>query len=132
MADIFDAEVLYLEYLEDGESVIEIYRSLNNNFEDLDEKKLHKRYRLKKQVIALLLEHIEGRFNFLEIVFVLPFHDCYICMKNALSKTLIWKLHIYKSTLQLKKQRLVKWENINGNFKAKGLVLVSPSLYLHY
>ncbi|XP_069668625.1 putative nuclease HARBI1 [Periplaneta americana] len=64
MAAAFDAELLYLEYLEDGELVIENYRPRNSDFEELDEIKFHERYRLKKHVVELLLEQIEDRLEY--------------------------------------------------------------------
>ena len=62
MANILDAELLYLEYLENG---IE-QRNLNrrNDFQELSDQKFIERYRLSKAVVVKVLQEIENRLTY--------------------------------------------------------------------
>ena len=97
-----------------------------NDFEDLDERKFHERYWLRKQVFPFLLEHIKEWFYFLKIYFWFHSRIDMFVLKKSVIKIWVWELHIHKYTLVLKKLRLIKRENITDFFKNKEHFLSLP------
>ncbi|PSN30448.1 hypothetical protein C0J52_27078 [Blattella germanica] len=64
MADEFDAEILYVEYLENIGDAQHVNNFRNDDFENISDAKFYERYRLKKEVVRMIVQETEDRLEY--------------------------------------------------------------------